>query len=70
MEGTVSLDASNWEFGTTRSRFWEPMAYETTMDMDWSDWEYNCARSWEAHILQMQEAAYLSLQDEEHPPYL
>ena len=65
MEGTVSLDASNWEFGTTRSRFWEPMAYETTMDMDWSDWEFSLARSWESHIRQLQEAAYLSLSEDD-----
>ena len=35
--------------------------------MDWSDWEYNCARSWESHILQMQDAAYMSLQEEDDP---
>ena len=46
------------------------MDHENTMNMDWSDWEYNCARSWESHILQLMDAAYMSLQDDEHPPEL
>ena len=41
------------------------MDYENTMNMTTDDWEYNLARSWESHILQLQDAAYLSLQEED-----
>ena len=35
--------------------------------MDWSDWEFNCARSWESHILGIEEAIDWALEDDEHP---
>ena len=39
------------------------MDYENTMNMDPLDWEYNLLRSWESHILHLEDAAYLSLQE-------
>ena len=41
------------------------MDYENTMNMDWSDWEFSLARSWESHILHLQDVAYLSLQEDD-----
>ena len=41
------------------------MDYENTMNMTTDDWEYNLARSWESHILQLEEAAWLSLQEDD-----
>jgi len=43
------------------------MDFENTMNMDPLDWEFNCARSWQSHILQLEDAAYLALDDDEHP---
>ena len=41
------------------------MDYENTMNMTTDDWEYNLARSWESHILHIEEAAWLSLQEDD-----
>ena len=46
------------------------MDYENTMNMTTDDWEYNLARSWESHILGLEDAIDKALEDDEHPTYL